>query len=320
MRLQRNNETVDQPHRDQPIELNAFSILVPEPGYCWLDDATPAPAFGIQNTDNLGCAPYMIVNAFSSEMRARARFPLVETPDLFRRFGDLKLDRESILGFANEHGWIGETGGVRYQKHGWIPAVGISKWHHEIQSMAIALHLWDCVENDDRRTLRKYFTWHTARFDVRLSMGIQQREILAQDHPAIAGSVPGVLPAFLPMRWLIDPHQTEHFHAIGWRKGDVIGPARLAVVNLINPRLEDYCHPRLYLNDRGLPVGHQTPENLLGCIWLQFYLTVIGQLKLRLCTVCKLAMDVSESRSTRRMHDQCAKRERMRRYRKKQRS
>jgi hypothetical protein len=55
--------------------------------------------------------------------------------------------------------------------------------------------------------------------------------------------------------------------------------------------------------------------NLLGCIWLQFYLSLIGQLKLRRCVVCEKEMDVSGSRITHKMHDRCSRTKRQAKWR-----
>ncbi len=312
--------------RADPIEVNTFEMLIPVDGYCWTEDARPSRSLGKANADKLGSAPYMVMKApahwGAAPIAAERCFPLQSTPQLFQLFRDVHLDGDSILSFANRYGWIGETGRVDQGKL-WIPAVTLHHWQQEIQTLVVAHFLWDCVQRDDRRTLRQHFTWDRARFDVRLSIGILGREILPKSHPSMLAqdNLPAMSQPFRTFeRWMIDAANVEVLKAIGWRRDEVLGPARLAVMNLVNPRLAAYCHPHLYLDKGGKPVGHLTPMNLLGCIWLQFYLTMIGRLKLRLCTVCKKAMDVSDSRSTRKMHDQCSKRERMRRYRLKQRA
>jgi hypothetical protein len=301
---------------DRPIEVNHFRMSVPDGGYCWLDDARPMRLFGEENRQLLGPAPHMAMRGFVSgnkEIPAREYFPLLDTPDLFLRFKDLNLDPESILIFANKYGWIGGTGDVQSRGRDWIRAVGIHSWHSEIQAMIVVDHLWECLRKDDRRTLRKYFTWQSTEFNVLFAIQTIGREVQSDDqgqHGAQTGQ-----PIASWGTWLVQPTDVDLLKTIGWNHSDVCGPARLAIMRIVNPKLEAHCHPQLYLDSRGHFTGRWAPANLLGCIWLQFYMTLIGQLKLRLCTVCKRPMDVSQSRKTKKMHETCSKRVRMRRMR-----
>lgn len=315
MRLHRQGLQADP---DQPIEVNHFRMFVPVSGYCWLDEATPSRLLGEENKRLLKYAPYMVVKASvdgaskSLQFPAQSYLPLIETPDLFRQFRDLKLDRDSLLRFANRYGWIGETGGLDYQNRGAIRAVGIHSWASEVQAMIVADQLLTWLQDDDRRALKDYFSWHQTEFNVRMAIQICGRKMRDDRRwgPRHCGETYTSWD-----RWLVEPNQASRLQEIGWKRGDLAGPARLAVINIVNSRLEALCHPRLYLDSRGGLTGHWTPANLLGCIWLQFYLTVTGQLELRRCTLCGNEMDVSQSRSTRKMHDKCSKTARMSRWR-----
>jgi hypothetical protein len=310
MRPAKNSRDSELRTADQPLEVNRFRMEVPKLGYRWLADADTDSLFTDEN--KLGSAPYLVLNdQEQKDSLVRIYFPLRDTPDLFCRFRDLALDAEAILTFANRFGSIGETSHVIGRGgSAFIPAVGISRWREEIQAMVIVDHLWKCILADDRPTLRRYFKWHRTAFEVILSIGIQGKEILPLNHPYVRDGS-----ARAKTTWLIGERWAEPLSAIGWNHGDVLGPARLAMMDMINPRLLEYCHPRLYLDkDRGF-AGHLTPNNLLGCVWLQFYLSIIGQLKLRRCTVCGFEMDVTLSRSTKKMHDLCSKSRRMRKWR-----
>jgi hypothetical protein len=46
--------------------------------------------------------------------------------------------------------------------------------------------------------------------------------------------------------------------------GDVIGPATLMIMDLVNPRLQEHCHRRLSLDKKSDFAGHITPKHLLG--------------------------------------------------------
>lgn len=302
-----------------PLDVNRFRIAIPEAGYCWVQDAKPSEMAGNDNKLKLGLAPYMAVNITRQyeQFPARDYFPLAETPDLFLRFRNVALTPDAILGFANKHGWIAETGFVEYGDQGLSPAIGIGTWYAEIQAMIVAHHLWDCITKNDRRELRKYFTWDSHNFNVRLEIGIDRRQVLDKTdldvkRPQIRWSEPLRRPY---TQWLVRPADVDPLRDVGWSQGDVIGPARLAMMTFINSRLETLCRPRLYLDKTRGFAGHLTPVNLLGCIWLQFYLSIIGQLKLRRCEVCGFEMDVTESRTTRRMHSACSKRKRMQKWR-----
>jgi len=167
----------------------------------------------------------------------------LEAPDLFLRFRDLELDPNSLLKFADRYGWIGEAGRADYGTRGWMRAVGISQWQEEIQAMVVAHHLWECLKNEEWRTLRKYFVWHRDVFDVRAGIRIVGREIQPERNPEIIDE--WTAPTMAWHEWLVKPEQVAQLKAIGWRRDDVVGPARLMLMNLINPRLEVLCHPRL---------------------------------------------------------------------------
>lgn len=313
MRLPQQIRGVSTPAPDEPIEVNQFRMDVPDNGYCWVEDGVSDPR---SKNKRPGPEPYMVVKARLEKPRARFRangyFPLVAEPFLFCKFRDLSLDCDSILEFANRYGWIEETSRPIRARRLWDDRVRLQTWRYEIQSMILADHLWACIQEDDRRTLRKYFRWDPKEFAVAMEVAMDERKVCAVDM-----SKPSVTPSW---RWqLIGQNGAEELRKVGWNRGDVIGPARVAIMKLVNPRLSDHCHPHLFLNARGNFVGHLTPHNLLGCIWLQFYMMVIGQLKLRLCTVCKRELDVSTSRKTHKMHEACSKRRRQQRWRAKQR-
>ena len=297
---------------------------VPVAGYCWLDEASPSRVPSVAaNQKLLGPAPYMVFKARADGsakgpgVPVRWSLPLVDTPDLFHQFRDLTLDRDSLLSFADQYGWIGETGRVDYQKRGWFPAVGIQSWESEIQAMIVADQLLAWADKEDLHSLKQYFFWAPTQFHVRMALRIYGRKIRGERIPKLPE--PQFGPTSSWHEWLVRPDQVERLQDIGWRRGDLVGPARLAAMKIINTRLEKLCHPRLYLDARGGMAGHWTPVNLLGCIWLQFYLSIIGQLKLRRCAVCEKEMDVTGSRSTRKMHESCSKRVRMARLRAKKR-
>ena len=310
MRLPKRNNS----DSERPIEINRFSMLVPNDGYCWLDDAYSSPARGGENHQRLAsAAPYMVIKGPST--LARAYYPFKDKPDLFLKFKDLNLDRDSLLGFANEYGWIGDRCKVKYGDAHSIRAVGFSTWIDQIQMMTMADRLLTLVKIKDQRALSRYFEWHRERFDVQVRIELDGKTLVAIK--------PGRTPSFGRsgfFGWLVGAHimpdVVPELPKLGWSRNDFTRPALVIAAYIINQQLGQFCRPMLTVDHKNACLrGYWTTANLLGCMWLQFYLSVIGQLKLRRCTVCGLEMDVSDSRKSKRVHERCSKNARQARWR-----
>jgi hypothetical protein len=243
----------------------------------------------------------------------RVYHPFKDTPDLFRKFQDLSLDRDSLLRFANEYGWIGERGKVEYRGAHSVRAIGLSTWIEQIQMMTIADRLLNWVRIKDQQALSRFFVWHPKRFDVQVRITMNGKVLI----PA----TPGVFnPDGQLCGWLLGvhfmPHEVPELPKLGWGRHDFTRPAMAIAGQIINEQVGQYCRPMLTMDDKNVCLrGYWTANNLLGCMWLQFYLSVIGQLKLRRCTVCGREMDVSDSRKSKRVHDRCSKNGRQARWR-----
>ena len=275
-------------------------------GYSWLESGYPSTEWGEDNRDRLASGPpYMVVHGLDHP--ARRYEPLVDKPDLFQIFRDLAPDRESLLRFANQYGWIGQKGMVHFEGGGPLRAVGLSTWEKEIQDMVVAHRLLNLARLKDNQALREFFSWDPVRFDVRIGIemdGRNMRGIARSEKPCpdtrkwlgwLAG---GIVPPHIDIRRL------------GWKRHDYVLPALTVVEYIVNERTWELCRPVLLLQKDGGFNGYWTSVNLLGCIWLQFYLMLIGHLKLRRCVVCGGEMNVTNSRSSRRMHTRCSKNKR----------
>jgi hypothetical protein len=292
-------------------------MLVPQAGFCWLDGAHPSPAWGEENHRTLNSGPpYMAVKGPSTP--ARVYYPFKDTPDLFLKFKDLKLDRDSLLTFANEYGWIGEHGKVEYGGAHSVRAVGLSTWTDQIQNMTIAHRLLTWVRTKDQRALSRYFVWHPDRFDVQVRIEMDREHMV----PSKPGDSPNPDRARF-WGWLVGahimPYEVPELPKLGWRRNDFTRPALVVAAYIINEQLGQFCRPMLTMDHKNARLrGYWTASDLLGCMWLQFYLSVIGQLKLRRCIVCGREMDVSDSRKSKRVHERCSKNGRQARWRAKQ--
>jgi hypothetical protein len=261
---------------DRPMESHKFVMYVPHGGYAWLDDAYPTVFPGVPETPHSRTGPPFMVQL--QEFPERSYEPLVEVPDLFRKFMDLKPDRESLLCFANQYGWIGVQGLVTSRNYPGILALALSTWQREIRDMYHADRLLRMANANNDHAIRQYVS--------------RERDELSE------------------RGWV--EFRGKGFSYTAW--------ALKVAESIANQKLSTLCRPVLRLHASGRHTGHATSQNLLGCIWLQFYLMAIGQLKLRRCTVCGGEMDVSSSRSSRRMHTRCSRNKRQAAWRAKARS
>jgi hypothetical protein len=305
---------------DPPRDVHKFVMSVPRSGYRWIDkyELLPSPrnAPGMQDfldyedADPQGKSPRQpcMIQA-DPHLPARLYEPLVETPDLFIKFRELNRDRESILQFANEYGWICHEGLLNVPDGWYRPrtAVGFQKWTTEIEDLITADRLASLARQEDNRTLGQYFSWHPKRFDVEMHFQVDGRELRRI-----------VRPAHEPPAWMRGGgvmSGARDLEKEGWKRGDYIRVALAFVERYVNERIALLCHPLLQVSKRGRLTGYLTSQNLLGCIWLQFYLSQIGQLKLRRCVVCGGEMDVTQSRSSRAMHTRCSRNKRQAKWR-----
>jgi hypothetical protein len=291
---------------ERPIEINRFQMVVPKRGYCWLDNAYPSPEWREENRRTLQSGPpYMAINGLSTP--GRVYYPFKDTPDLFRKFKDLSLDCDSLLKFANEYGWIGERGRVDFSGGSSIRAIGHSTWISQIQSMTIADRLLNWARIKDQHALSRFFIWHPHRFDIQARIDMDGKTMV----PIKRGGPPNrdqISFSGWFVNWYIMPWEVPELPNLGWGRNDYTRPALLIAARIINEQLGQLCRPMLTMDDKNACLrGHWTASNLLGCIWLQFYLAVIGQLKLRRCTICGHEMDVSNSRTSKLVHERCSR-------------
>lgn len=277
-----------------------------------LDDASPWNPPGTDKKTPPESPPYMVDDVLSPRRHYQ---PFIDKPALFKDFMNLNLDQDSFLKFADENGWIGHQEFVRSTNGDFFSAVGIDYWINEIQSMIVADRLLSLARNHDQHALSEYLFWHPDQFNIQVEIGIDGRRMrplrTARRRPE---RVIWNGPLF---DMFIDHEIIGRLPEYGWRKNDFTKPALGAAITLVNRRLHDLCFPALFLDREGRVTGHWTARNLLGCMWLQFHLKLIGQLKLRRCEVCKLEMDVTNSPSNLMMHLRCSRNRRQARWRKK---
>jgi hypothetical protein len=169
-----------------------------------------------------------------------------------------------------------------------------SRWISEALEMRRALDLIDALEAGDKRALRKWIHWEP-------------------DGAAVFFFDKNTLepPGFL----IADAHTVRQGAFRAMRKGDLESPARLFVGDLIRGKLYGAVSiaPKP-LTRAGWSVAY-IPQNLLAALWLMVMERATGTRRIARCEICGERMDVTGSRSHKRVHARCSLRERMARYR-----
>ncbi len=91
----------------------------------------------------------------------------------------------------------------------------------------------------------------------------------------------------------------------------------LRLFQFINMNLLSGTEAFLAPNKQGKPEQRSRPIHLRSAFWLQLSNIVTGARKLKRCEICQEFMDVTGNKTSKRVHQQCSLRERMRRYREK---
>lgn len=149
----------------------------------------------------------------------------------------------------------------------------IEDWDTEIGQMYSAIQLWDVLRNDERRhELDEMIQWRDGGSkqlaDVRIMhfwKGKRGRESLTRFLSGADHS-----------------HILKHFD-----KNDKVGLARYRVQSMVNRKLAVHCFMRFvgdYPYDE--PRLSSMPKNLLGCLWTQLALEVLGKRTFLQCVQC----------------------------------
>ncbi|MBC7093697.1 hypothetical protein H5T53_06820 [Candidatus Bipolaricaulota bacterium] len=81
-----------------------------------------------------------------------------------------------------------------------------------------------------------------------------------------------------------------------WRTTkDVVGPARLRLLQFFNEELAGKIDVQLVLDSGGSLRTRLVPKDLLTGMWLMFFFEVTGKTKLRRCPICRTWFDVTRS-------------------------
>lgn len=206
-----------------------------------------------------------------------------EEPALFRIFAKLDGSDESILGFANEYGFIcdNDPDAVDIRVDGWDePIELLSVWRQKIEQIKTIVELWNHIQQEDNERLSRHIVWDIKQEDDR----------------------PDKLTRVV---YYSGDETYEELLAVSGRDDDLLAhisfgnlevPARIFLQRRINEHLQNKISPKL-LFGRGWEKQKviSVPSNLISLMWLQFANSVENNLRYRDCAVCSKPFLVAPS-------------------------
>jgi hypothetical protein len=229
-----------------------------------------------------------------SSFTARRYKPFEDrTTGLFLIFADLNpSDRDRILAFANKYGLLGIGESIRLpvtlKADEWIEVVGGEShetWATEIQHMRWAIELWRMLRRNDPELARVIHWQGTKQVNYRRKFRDEE------DFPVIYLDSNGERGPGSYSRVIAGPGPHQHNERLGlFKPGNLQTPGWYCLQDMINEKLKSSALPRLLWKDetrerRRLGLFFY-PQNLLGCLWLQFAFSVEGGREYRKCVTC----------------------------------
>lgn len=235
---------------------------------------------------------HLLLSLGATKAKPDVYHPLDDAPDdspgISREFSAIETP-EGALRFANRYGLLGLGYVPRMQLgHDMEGAEQVFYWLEEAQRLRHVYRLLDLCQSKNVRGLGKMIHWTRGSVTVTFPNGIKRAVVHSGKNS----------------QWLNV-----------WKRGDVLGPAKLFIAEEYNSQIDNMASPLLLLDSRSELKPHISPASLLGAIWLEFGEVASGVRKQTVCEYCGLVMDVTNNRSHKRVHDNCSLRVRMARYR-----
>jgi hypothetical protein len=270
-----------------------------------MTDAKVALVWCVPEGGHHWCEARPIVDGRENETSARVLVPepgewhryapLLDVPDLFRRFAELEFPEDvsvcedNVRRFADQYGALGVGFLVTLPNGQARHGTDLATWYQERSLMHIAMKVWDALQAEDMPTLQRWFTCTTGEqfrmsifspddhwpsiVSTRLEPSIQFFSDQLADELGHLGGM-GTDPADHWPDWPSSPVQWGLSHLRRW----------------VNQQLELHTSPRLqYVPASPDKTPLQIaiiPKNLLGGLWLQFAQVVEGELRYKRCVEC----------------------------------
>ena len=280
-------------HFDWSVPEDGFFLLDTSKAYCAssvFEFLAPTP-FQSYRKD-----PPFVVTKPQDLTQARKYSPIAVDPPLFRTFADLPINQKEILGFANDYGLLLGGEPIAYLDADGKPSKGLLIgesylfWCEEIFHLKKLVHIWEMVRRNQAGKLGRYIVWGD--------------KTVAFEYP------PLIRDEGMPydLGKLVDLADKEEIKAQKWRVGEVVGPAKYFLQKATNKKLQECAAPYLELSSEGEFRPNVRPIHLLGALWVQFYQALSGQQRFRQCEGCGQLMNVTDNRTSKRMHERCSRR------------
>lgn len=251
---------------------------------------------------------------------ANGEVPLKAPQPLVRKFTALEagntddedVQKESILGFANEYGLLGEQVCLLTSDGYPVSCDTLSFWINQIHAVQRVLRLWDllCLEiwhkeggasapyrpTDEPKELRQLFVigddYVTYKWQGQMGDRKGLLVIGSEKHPE-----------------LLEQWQKKH---------DLVVAARVALAMLLDENLSEFTRGKVLFDTSRTEdlILRVVPNSLIGAVWWELARLVTGELRFKQCEVCGQWEDTTSKRPDWRMHDACRKRAHWKRKRK----
>ena len=149
------------------------------------------------------------------------------------------------------------------------PYEPLEVWFHHIKLMKRSVEIWDAVQSDDRRWLRKHIRWPGLQACVEISMHSYNATIASYK---------------------------LHLHLLPIINEDSRKAAAVFLQTNVNEQLKGRTGPALLFNDDDALELFNRPNTLIGAMWLQFALAISGNREYAECAWCGTQFDVSAYR------------------------
>ena len=305
-----------------------FRWEVPDGGFQWDETARVQRIPQSKGGDD---PPFLITARRRN--RFRAYRPLEEVPDLYLKLAQLYNAedlRTAIVDLANRYGPLGievPLYNPDLAKQESFHGEPLRVWGDEIGTLRTILNIWKWAQQGGENKLGRYIVWTDQHQSVTLVLNLVRAEVSEKVRRQLLQLMNKRLSPSPP---LLDEHVVPSFrHLAGaarpyphvfrtWKTGSMIEPARFAVCQIVNEKLRGNASPQLLIQEDGTAKPHAVPHNLLAAIWVQMRDVISGKKRFIECEVCGGEIDVTDGRSSKRMHTSCSQRERIRRFRQKQ--
>jgi hypothetical protein len=269
--------------------------LVPAAGFQLADRK---PDLGLGSISRAKKGRYLIPLISASQPR---RYDIFSRPALFRTFAEIDATEAGLVDFANEFGFLGgpytqkvlEPDPVRAGQFWAGPGERAADWFREIEWMRHAVHdLWGNLKAGYAAKLKRFIGWENvkggSRAFYRKPPVTSIVAVLSDDEP------------FSPIR-----------------KGDILRPAHLALLKIVDDQLARYP-VRGLLRDTSTekPTASLSikTDSLLSALWFQFAQAIADNPEFRRCAECRHYFQITtEKRADARF---CSPACRLRAYRK----